>query len=263
MPAQIPLYKPVLKKGVTWYIEYYHEVQGARRRIRRSKDAEGLDLNSIVDLAEREVVAKRMMEEIRSKVAPRDSSPDQVLFLQALQIVVELKRSDKFRTNKSFSENARWLSEYFQSQGWGGLRCALVTFDHIQAYFDYLLLKKGRVTNSTFNSRRNNLRSLFSELVTRKYLPENYVKQIKPRPKSDPIRRPLTADEVEVLVQYLRRDRALWLAYLLLGWLAIRPGEIRELRVGSARVRTAGSGGADGRGRNEGGHNLQCGLLNC
>ena len=60
---------------------------------------------------------------------------------------------------------------------------------------------------------------------------------VKPRPKSDPRRRPLTAHEVDVIVRHIRQDRPLWLAYLLLGWLAIRPGEIRDMKVGQIDLR--------------------------
>lgn len=231
MPSKSKLLNPVIRRGRVWKIEYYLEVNGQHKRIRRSRDDQGRDLNAIPDLQEREAAASELLRAIRAKVVPRDSEPGAVAFVEALAVAVDLKRSDKWKTNKSFSENARWLSEFFQSKGWGSMPCALVTFEHVQAYFDHLLLKKRRVSNSTYNSRRNNLRALFSELVARHYLPANFVKDIKPKPKTDPIRRPLTNYEVEVIVAHIRQDRALWLAYLLLGWLAIRPGEIRDLRV--------------------------------
>lgn len=60
---------------------------------------------------------------------------------------------------------------------------------------------------------------------------------MKNRPKTDPVRRPLTDQEAAVIVSHIRKDRALWLAYLLLGWLAIRPGEIRDLKVGQLDLR--------------------------
>lgn len=239
MRQRNPLYSPVLnRKGTAWFIEYYIELKpGQRKRVRRRKDSNGVDLNSIVDLAEREVVARRMIAEMSRKVKPADSAPSERTFVQALAEAVDLKHSEKWRTNKSFSENARWMTEFFESKGWGGLRCSMLEMSHVQAYFDHLLLKKKRVANSTYNSRRNNLRALFSELVDREYIPENFIKKIKPRPKTDPIRRPLSEQEVQILVRHIREDRALWLAYLLLGWLAIRPGEMRDLRVGQVDLK--------------------------
>lgn len=237
MPSKSKLLNPVIRRGRVWKIEYYLDVNGQTKRVRKSRDDRGRDLNSISDLREREAAAAELLRAIRAKVVPRDSEPGAVAFVEALAIAVDLKRSDKWKTNKSFSENARWLTEFFQSKGWGSLPCALVTFEHIQAYFDHLLLKRRRVTNSTYNSRRNNLRALFSELVARHYLPANFVKEIKPRPKTDPVRRPLTDQEAAVIVAHIRKDRALWLAYLLLGWLAIRPGEIRDLKVGQLDLR--------------------------
>lgn len=237
MPSKSKLLNPVIRRGRVWKIEYYLDVNGQTKRVRKSRDDRGRDLNSISDLREREAAAAELLRAIRAKVVPRDSEPGAVAFVEALAIAVDLKRSDKWKTNKSFAENARWLTEFFQSKGWGSMPCALVTFEHIQAYFDHLLLKRRRVTNSTYNSRRNNLRAIFSELVARHYLPANFVKEIKPRPKTDPVRRPLTDQEAAVIVAHIRKDRALWLAYLLLGWLAIRPGEIRDLKVGQLDLR--------------------------
>jgi len=237
MSSKTKLLNPVIRRGRVWKIEYYLETNGQRRRVRRSQDAQGRELNSITDLQEREAAAAEMLRDIRSKIIPRSSTPGATLFVEALRAAVDLKRSDKWRTNKTFSENARWLIEFFEWKGWGSLPCALVTFEHVQEYFDHLLLKKRRVTNSTYNSRRNNLRSLFTVLEKRHYIPENFIKQIPPRPKSDPIRRPLAPHEVEVIVRQLREDRAIWLAYLLLGWLAIRPGEMRDLKVGQIDLR--------------------------
>lgn len=160
-------------------------------------------------------------------------APDQELFSVALLSAVELKRSTKFKTNKSFSEVARWVLEFFESQGWKHIRCNQVTQAHVQAYFDYCIVKL-KVANSTHNTRKNNLRSLFSELVTRGYFPENYVSKVPERVECDPIRRALSQQEKEVIWNYIQKhDRALTLAFVLLCYMAIRPGEIRDLRVGA------------------------------
>ena len=178
MPTKKDLFQPVIKKGMAWYIEYYIDVKGTRKRVRRSRTSDGTDLNTISDLAERELVAKQMVKEIYVNLCPPVSSPAQTRFLEALQLAVELKHSNKAKTNKTFAETARWLGEYFESRGWQNLRCGQLEFEHIQAYFDYTIVKL-KIRNSTHNTRKNNLRSLFSELVQRGYLEENFVKRIK------------------------------------------------------------------------------------
>jgi len=231
MPAKKDLFQPVIKKGVAWYIEYYIDVKGKRKRVRRSRNSDGTDLNTITDLAEREMLAKQMVKDIYVNLSPPVSRPDQTKFLEALQLAVELKHSNKAKTNKTFAETARWLGEFFQTRGWQNLRCGQLEFEHIQAYFDYAIVKL-KIRNSTHNTRKNNLRSLFSELVQRGYLEENFVKRIQDRPVADPMRRPFSQKEQQVVARYLmQHDRPLWLVYLLLGYLAIRPGEIRDLRI--------------------------------
>ncbi|MCB9333961.1 MAG: phage integrase N-terminal SAM-like domain-containing protein [Lewinellaceae bacterium] len=131
------------------------------------------------------------------------------------------------------------MGEFFESRGWQNLRCGQLEFEHIQAYFDYTIVKL-KIRNSTHNTRKNNLRSLFSELVQRSYLEENFVKRIQDRPVADPMRRPFSQKEQRVLAKYLmENDRPLWLVYLLLGYLAIRPGEIRELRIRNIDLKKA------------------------
>lgn len=231
MPTKKDLFQPVIKKGMAWHIEYYIDVKGKRQRVRRSRTSDGIDLNTITDLAEREMLAKQMVKEIYVNLSPPVIRPEQTRFLEALELAVELKHSNKAKTNKTFAETARWLGEFFHARGWQNLRCGQVEFEHIQAYFDYAIVKL-KIRNSTHNTRKNNLRSLFSELVQRGYLEENFVKRIQDRPVADPMRRPFSQKEQQVLARYLmQHDRPLWLVYLLLGYLAIRPGEIRDLRI--------------------------------
>lgn len=231
-----PLLKPVLKKGVRWFIEWYYERDGHRNRIRKS-EFNGIELNSITDLREREKVAMKMLADVRSRLLPAVHAPDQELFSTALLSAVELKRSAKFKTNKSFSEVTRWVLEFFSAKGWQHIRCNQVTQAHVQAYFDHCIVKL-KVANTTHNTRKNNLRSLFTELVTRGYFPENYVSKVPERVECDPIRRPLSEHEKQVIWNYIQQhDRPLTLAFMLLCYLAIRPGEIRDLRVGSIDLR--------------------------
>lgn len=238
MPTARPLYAPLLKKGQSWCVEYYIEIKGDRKRIRRSQTADGRELNAIADIHERERVGEAMVAEIKAKITPPVLAPEQTLFSEALDIAVGLKHSLKKATNKGFSENARWMKEYFAGRGWQHLRCTQLAFDHVQAYFDHQVVKL-KVRNSTYNSRKNNLRSLFTELVKRKYLPANYVSQITNRKIADPVRRPISNEEFLVIVNHFyRNDPVMLLATLLLGLLAIRPGELRDLRCGSVDLKS-------------------------
>lgn len=173
------------------------------------------------------------MADLKTRLNPVVLDPEHESFLTALQIAMDLKRSAKRSTNKSFTEVVRWISEFFTAKGWQHIRCNQVTQGHIQAYFDHCIVKL-KVANSTHNTRKNNLRSLFTELVTRKYFPTNYVSKVPERPVGDPVRRPLSPDEKVLVARHImQHDKPLALAFLLLGYLAIRPGEIRDLRVGA------------------------------
>jgi integrase len=227
-----PILKPVIKRGDSWYIEWYFEHGGQRRRIRKSRH-NGIDLNSIARPDEREAAAQLMLKELKARLCPPALEPEHEEFLPALQTALELKRSAKWKTNKSFAEVVRWVGEYFTLRGWQYLRCNQVTPEHIQCYFDHIIVKL-KVANSTHNTRKNNLRSIFTELVKRHYFPSNYVAMVKDRKAADPIRRPLSEDEKKIVAAHIfKHDKPLTLAFVLLCYLAIRPGEIRDLRVGS------------------------------
>jgi integrase len=232
MPKSALLYAPKLVKGATWYVEYYIELQGKRKRIRKSQDQQGRELNAIEDLAERERMAERMCQELRALITPLSQRKEDMPFVEALDLAVELKRSDSEATNKTFTETARWVKEYFVDRGWRYLRCSQLTFDHVQDYFDHCIVKR-RVSNTTYNTRKNNLRSLVSELKERGYVPENFVKRVKNRPKTETRRRPMSEEEKQIVYRHVLGDRALSLAWLLLGYLAIRPKEMRNLKCGA------------------------------
>ncbi len=232
-----PLLTPQLNRGKSWSIEWYFlDPSGSRKRIRKSR-FDGIDLNAIADLGEREVVATRLLAELKTRLLPAALDVKHTPFLAALDEAVALKRSNKRATNKSFGEVARWVGEFFQAKHWQHLRCNQVDASHFQAYFDYMIVQR-RVRNSTHNTRKNNLRSLVGELVRRGYFPENFVSKIPDRPAADPIRRPLSESEFQIVAQYVKaNDRALSLAFILLGVLAIRPGELRDLRCGDIDLR--------------------------
>jgi len=231
MSAPRPLYSPELKKGKIWRVEYYIQPKDVRRRVRISRTKDGIELNAIEDLAERERVGMAMVADIKARISPPDTDPGHILFVEALHVAVSLKRSNKEATNKCFRETARWVAEYFTERGWQHLRCSQINKEHLQAYFDHIIVRR-KVRNSTHNTRKNNLRALLAELVRRKHIPENFAAQIKDRPEADPIRRTLTDDEKRLLFrEAFRQDKPLALAMVLLGFLAIRPGEIRNLKV--------------------------------
>lgn len=229
MPAKKKLNSPQIHRGQTWKIEYYTEVDGERIR-HRIKELDGIGLNGIHDLEEREKAAQEMLHKIKLQVCPLPASPVDETFLESLKLALAIKRSPKWRTNKGYSENVRWLSEYFHTQGWQYLKCREITFEHIQAYFDFMVLKKN-IANSTHNSRKNNLRALTTALVQRGYLTENYFSKIEEKQVGDPVRRPLTSDEKAIVLEEVMKDPCLSLVFILLGYLGIRPGEIRDLKI--------------------------------
>jgi integrase len=232
MPARVPDFSPVLKEGKTWCVEWYATIGDKRTRIRRSQTADGTELNAIADIPTRRAEAERLIEHLRRTLTPPDASPVQMPFAAAMQMAVDLKRSAKAKTNKTFGETARWLLEFMASKGWGSLRCCELRFDHVQAWFDHQILVL-KIANSTHHTRKNNLRSLFSELVKRGHLPENYAAQVAERPQGDPRRRPMSKREEAIIADMVAGDRALCLAWILLRYLGIRPGEMRDLRCGA------------------------------
>ena len=227
--------KPQLKEGVTWYVEWWAEVGGKRSRVRKSRTDEGIDLNAIADLNERRRVALEWISRIEKRLVMPGKEPWHSLVVNAMMEAVQLKASPKANTMRSYRCNAQWFCDFLREMGWGALTCAEMTLQHVQAYFDYLILRK-KVSNTTHNTRKSHLRALFTELVQRQYLAENLVSKVKYRPEQDTIRRPLSEAEEHVIMQAIREDQALYFAYLVQRYLGVRPGEIRNLRVGYFRL---------------------------
>jgi len=235
MPARKECFSPVLKEGAIWYVEWYAEVKGKRSRIRVSETDDGAELNSIADLRERRRVAEEWIFKLRKRLKPPVNDPARTVFVEALMSAVRLKSSPKKNTMDTYESNARWLCDFFKLRGWDGMLCEQVRFDHVQAYFDHLILTK-KVSNTTHNSRKNNLRALFTELVQRRFLPENYLSKIAYRKEVDTIRRPMSEEEEQVLLRAIAGDRAMLFAYIVQRYLGVRPDETRHLRCGQFRL---------------------------
>jgi integrase len=233
MSAKKELYSPELKEGTVWIIRYYIEVAGSRKLVRLSKTDNNIEINSIKNLEERRKVCKEYLERLRIKISPISNLPKDIFLSSALQIAVELKRSSKPKTNKTNQDTARWFGNFINEK-YGNIRCRELTFEHVQMYFDYIILDR-KVSNRTHFSRKQNLGGLFSELQRRGYINENFASQIKNRPKEDTVRRPLSVKEEEILVNEINslNKREITLTFILQRYLGIRPDEIRNLRCGA------------------------------
>lgn len=234
MAQQKEFFSPLLRKNPsgTWYIEYYIDLGGVVKRVRLTKSGDGVGINTIKNLKEREAFAKKVLEEYRRKVCRPESAPARTLVREAMDFAVGLKASLKKESNLTYQSHARWFNEYLESRGLSTLRCFELTQSLVQDYFDHMLVKR-KVSNTTYNTRKNHLRGLFAELVKRGYFEVNYAASISSRPKGEVKRRAVYASEKEAIFSWaFANDPVLAYAMLLLGYCAVRPGEIRQLRVG-------------------------------
>lgn len=220
-----------MKEGTTWYVEWYAFSGTKRIRIRHSTTYEGVELNSIADIQERRRVALEFLQEVKKKIKPTQVAPHHSAFIDALLVALELKASPKPATMTTYRNVANSVVAFFRAKGWEMLSCQSVTFLHIQAYFDYLILHR-KVSNTTHNNHKNALRALLTELKTRDYVPENWGSQIRYRVQQDTTRRPMSEQEEQAVVDAIRGDYAMMFSFLVQRYLGVRPDETRHLKVG-------------------------------
>lgn len=236
-----------LVEGSRWYIVYYqtNPYSGEYKRHRETHN-----LNRIKSKKARRNRAKELMNEINAKLAggyPYNlDSESQTLNLrltpvcEAIQIALKLKLATFQRENsgKNYKSRINILLGWIKSKGFDVLKIGEFHSIYAQQFFNYLLLER-KVSSVTYNSYLIHVREIFKILKKQFYIAQNpfeYIETLTERPTK--IRKDFKEDARKAFISIVKKENDTWflLSLILQYYFFIRPGEIRQLKVGDLNL---------------------------
>lgn len=236
VPQQSSYLPARLVRGHRWYIVYYQvdPVSGERIRFRETHD-----LNRIPDMAERKRRAALIISQVNAKLplgypfdaADQSKIPRKTKILDALEEAKRIKsRTDRARTVDMVKSMVNIFTEFIDKMEWVDLPVGEFDRKHAQAFLDYAIDDRG-VGNRTHNNYIERMRSMFTELVDREYLPKNPFSGFKKKKITGKQRRAFSDYEKELVAAAVaKKSKWLLLGVLLQYHCFIRPIEMRRLR---------------------------------
>lgn len=159
--------------------------------------------------------------------------------IEGLKIALELKKHEaRKKTILDYSSLLERFTKYWEELG--NIDSHLEDFTKLDAlqYLDYVLLKK-KVAPITRNNYLINMKSLFYVLVDRGYINNNPFVGIKRLKVPQKKRRVFSSAETGIICNFLKdKDNGLLLAISLCYYCALRPAELRRLKIEDIDVKT-------------------------
>lgn len=228
-----------LVRGIRWYIDFtVYFPSGAEKRHRKD-----FNLNDIADMATREAVAVRLIENIELFAGVVLSDPVQgdtvtintrevVTVGEAVQQAIAKKMLlPRLNSRKNYKSVARWFLEW--AKGIGCINKDVQTFGRRDAnafYAFYTSRRKYRA--ATINNYLNAIKGLFTVIQNDfEYIQDNPFSKIEVMRSQPKMRRPFTPDERRIVAAEIQKtDYWLYKALILQFYCYIRPVEIKRLR---------------------------------
>ena len=161
----------------------------------------------------------------------RESVPSLRMYLSAfLQLKQETVIPHSYQTYRS---KLRIFNEWAEHKGLDQVHVGCFTQERILEFFRYIV-KENDLSVRSVKKYRQILHGFFDYLISRKLIVENPVCGV-PRMgrKTDEAARPIPDRERKRLLDFMKRnDPQLWLVCLMEYYCAIRPNELRQLRIG-------------------------------
>ncbi|BDS10088.1 tyrosine-type recombinase/integrase [Aureispira anguillae] len=158
----------------------------------------------------------------------------------AINIIVALRIAQRIKSTyiryKSLQEYKNFIDrfeEYLKLKELDDLKISEFTKAHAIRYLDDVLLTR-KVNAQTRNNYMRAMKALFYTLAERDYIEVNPFAAIKTLKETQKKRRTFTYSEKQTIIQYIKQDnKELLLAVCLCYYCAIRPAELRRLKVGN------------------------------
>jgi integrase len=233
--TMIQQYRPArLVKGHRWYIVYYQMDPFTHELIRYR---ETYSLNRIKNIKERTKYAKRIISQINALLPSgwpfkkEDFElPRSIPIVEALQKGLKIK-TGKMRNAADYRSHINILSQYLKENKMDHLPIGEFSELNALEYMDHVEQVR-KVGPQTYNNYKQFLRSLFNELLRRKYIETNPFVHIQNKKVGGKKRRAFNDHEKSVVADHIHRTRPmLMLAILLQYHCFIRPrSELLRLR---------------------------------
>jgi integrase len=225
-------YRPArLVKGKRWYIEYYAEDDS--NLLKRNR--EYFQFPRIKDMHERMKLALSKVAQINDllpKGYPNflQKENSDMLLVDAIEFAMKVKsKTDRSKTILTYRSVVNVLNEYLDKK-----TVYLLNFNTNEAFkfMDWAYVNKA-IGASTYNNYRNHLVTIFNVLKTRNYITVNPFSGVETLPATEKERRGLEDDEKRIILNYIRDvNMGLWIAARLIYYCFIRPGELRQMKIG-------------------------------
>lgn len=231
-------YEPArLSCGKTWKISYYQTNPENQKKIRFR---ETFNLNRIHDLTQRKQVAESIIDEINQKLkfgwpfknekAENIKSTYTLATMLKKALEIKLADSDRIRSHETWNYHYRVFYDYLAINNLLNIKGGDFTKSDAIEFMDYIKVVR-KLGNCTYNNYKTTLCSFFSLLEDRGYIAVNPFSKIKKKMEGAKSRREFTIEEMEIVLPFVAKDKALQLAVLLIYYSAIRPAELRRLKV--------------------------------
>ena len=161
----------------------------------------------------------------------RESIPSIRMYLsEFLRLKQETVIAHSFQTYRS---KLRIFCEWAEHEGLDTLHVSCVNTDHIVDFLRYTV-KENNVSRRTVKKYEELLHAFFEYLIRKGLLQSNPVRGIPNMGRvTDDAARPIPEKDRKVLLAYIKRnDPQLWIVCQMEYYCAIRPNELRQLRIG-------------------------------
>lgn len=213
-----------------WYISFraLNPITGKLESFRKT-----YDMNRIKNLKERRSFAMDMVNRLNKELLPSGypfEDPDFKSILEAIDEALEVKRElPRKKSFQSIKSKANILKTYLEEKRLGKLDITEWDRTHCRRFMAWVLETRG-VSNTTYNTYINQLKTMWMEMVRDKLIGENPWRDMKMKIPEEKKRRILTDGERVAIIQEAKEnDWWLYLAILLQYYCFIRPSELRRL----------------------------------
>ncbi|WP_255037668.1 tyrosine-type recombinase/integrase [Lacihabitans soyangensis] len=228
-----------------WYVEFYvwdaTKQKLHRKRYVLSDDtakAREIEAAKLIKQTNQQLIAGAVINPVQKKqIGP--IQPETPL-LEAIAFFLKyIKGSKKPRTYETYKSDLQKLTDYLTTTNQTNLTLGTFTFNHAQAYIDYLIIDQ-QLKNLRINNLKATNSAFFGFYQKRKTINENPFKGIDNLDVQASKHKSYTNQEALAIKNYcLEHDPRLWLAISFVYYGFIRAGyELRSLTIGNLFEKT-------------------------
>ncbi len=207
----------------------------------RERFARTFDINRIQSKKHRKKRAQEIVAELNEHLLPNGYPYKEVKktnqlastnAIDALKFAAGCKRSDRESTTDAYIYSSNKFISYLKEKKYDKLKIIEITPRIAIGFLDWVVVEK-KLSNVSHNNLASKNKTMFDVLIDREYIHEgsNPFRNYKRLHETEKERRPLTAEEKEILSSYIKEhDKQLYLAVNIMYYCFIRKAEMLRLK---------------------------------